>query len=205
MDSYSVCSPMRSCFRSLFFVRFLHVWGVAVVYFPCYIIDGPRFMYPFCRLILALCSGFGYYEKSYFENSRACLLMGYKVIVPIPQEAYESSHCSTSLPLYFCESVYKMKIILGLLWKSWVVAAETLGQHRYVKFSKWKPLKCHRPGMVTTTWHSSFWIFLLMHAFLFFNEFFYWSIVDLQCFRCTAKWFSYTYIYIYSFSDSFPL
>ena len=25
---------------------------------------------------------------------------------------------------------------------------------------------------------------------------FYWSIVDLQCFRCTAKWFSYTYTYI---------
>ena len=25
---------------------------------------------------------------------------------------------------------------------------------------------------------------------------FYWSIVDLQCFRCTARWFSYTYIQI---------
>ena len=39
---------------------------------------------------------------------------------------------------------------------------------------------------------------------------FYWRIVDLQCcvsFRCTAKWFSYTYIntYIHSFSDSFPI
>ena len=45
------------------------------------------------------------------------------------------------------------------------------------------------------------------------QHFFCWSIVDLQCFRCTAKWFSYIYtyiyilciIYIYSFSDSFPL
>ena len=36
----------------------------------------------------------------------------------------------------------------------------------------------------------------------------YWSIVDLQCylsFRCTEKWFSYTYTYIHSFSDSFPM
>ena len=33
-----------------------------------------------------------------------------------------------------------------------------------------------------------------------------WCIVDLQCcvsFRCMAKWFSYTYIH--SFSDSFPV
>ena len=35
-----------------------------------------------------------------------------------------------------------------------------------------------------------------------------WSIIDLQCwvsFRCTAKWFSYTYTYIHSSSDSFPI
>ena len=34
----------------------------------------------------------------------------------------------------------------------------------------------------------------------------YWTIVDLQCcvsFRCRAKWFSYTYVY--SFSNSFPI
>ena len=32
--------------------------------------------------------------------------------------------------------------------------------------------------------------------------------IDLQCcvsFRCTAKWYSYTQIYIHSFADSFPL
>ena len=42
--------------------------------------------------------------------------------------------------------------------------------------------------------------------FLFFS----WSVVDLQCyvrFKCTVKWFSYTYKYphIFFFSDSFPL
>ena len=42
----------------------------------------------------------------------------------------------------------------------------------------------------------------------YFYVFFNWSIVDLQhsiSFRCTAKWFSHTYIPIHSFSDSFPL
>ena len=39
----------------------------------------------------------------------------------------------------------------------------------------------------------------------FFKNFFYWSIVDLQCisFSCTAKQISYTYTNIHSFSDSF--
>ena len=47
---------------------------------------------------------------------------------------------------------------------------------------------------------------LLLFFFLIFIL--YWSIVGLQCcvsFRCTAKWFSYTYTYISSFSDSFPV
>ena len=43
--------------------------------------------------------------------------------------------------------------------------------------------------------------------FLFFSNLFYSNIADLQCvnFCCTAKWFSYTYVCIHSFSYSFPL
>ena len=44
---------------------------------------------------------------------------------------------------------------------------------------------------------------ILPHSLFFFN----WSIVHLQrcvSFRSTAKWFSYTYIYIYCFQILFP-
>ena len=46
---------------------------------------------------------------------------------------------------------------------------------------------------------------LVIHSLFSFLNLFYWSIVDLQCvnFCCTTKWFSY--IYIYTFSYSFPL
>ena len=47
-----------------------------------------------------------------------------------------------------------------------------------------------------------------MHSSFLFLFNFYWSIVDLQCcvsFRCTGKWISYTYTYIYSFLDSFSI
>ena len=43
--------------------------------------------------------------------------------------------------------------------------------------------------------------------FMFLIFILYWGI-DLQCcfsFRCTAKWFSYTYTYIHPFSDCFPI
>ena len=48
--------------------------------------------------------------------------------------------------------------------------------------------------------------FFFFFQFLKFNLIFilYWSIVDLQCwvhFRCTAKWFSYIYIYILFHKD----
>ena len=44
---------------------------------------------------------------------------------------------------------------------------------------------------------SSFILFAIERTFFFFLN---WSLVDLQCcvcFKCTAEWFSYTYIYIY--------
>ena len=49
------------------------------------------------------------------------------------------------------------------------------------------------------------WIFWSKISTSHFKKF-YWSIVDLQCcvgFRCTAKWFHYSYTNMHSFSDSF--
>ena len=43
----------------------------------------------------------------------------------------------------------------------------------------------------------------LLFGFFFFH--FYWSIVDLQSFYCTAEWLNYTYTYVHSLLDSFPI
>ena len=48
----------------------------------------------------------------------------------------------------------------------------------------------------------------IVFCFTLLKKFFYWSLVDWQCyayFRGIAKWISYMYTYIHSFSDSFPL
>ena len=49
--------------------------------------------------------------------------------------------------------------------------------------------------------------FVGRESFIFFIIILYWDIVDLQCHvsRYGPKWFSCTYICIYSFSDSFPV
>ena len=45
---------------------------------------------------------------------------------------------------------------------------------------------------------------LLIFVCFFLIYVFYWGIVDIQCFRCTARWFSYN-IHICYFSDYFLL
>ena len=53
------------------------------------------------------------------------------------------------------------------------------------------------------------WLIEWPKVWPFCSFFFNWSVVDLQCccvnFCCIAEWFSYTYIYIHSFSDPFPI
>ena len=64
-------------------------------------------------------------------------------------------------------------------------------------------------GSILARHHSmSYRIITPLFYLIFKNFVLHWSIVDKQCcvsFRCTAKWFSYTYTCIYSFSNSFPI
>ena len=62
-------------------------------------------------------------------------------------------------------------------------------------------------GLFYLSFTSSLLYFILFYFLFFSNNLFIWSIVDLQCcvsFRSTAKWISYPYTYIHSFSYSFP-
>ena len=55
---------------------------------------------------------------------------------------------------------------------------------------------------------TSYKTYLLSTISILFFFYIYWTIVDSQCcisFQCTAKWISYTYTYIHSFLDSFPI
>ena len=64
-------------------------------------------------------------------------------------------------------------------------------------------------SLLVNIFFSFFFFFLNKYWIYFFLIFIlYWGLVDLQCcvsFRCTAKWFSYAYTYIRSFSNSFPI
>ena len=73
-------------------------------------------------------------------------------------------------------------------------------------FPKWSFILLHGLTQPVTLFHDQ--TCLTSHpysdynqqSFLFLNIYtFYQSIVDLQCFRCTARWFSYTFIHILFF------
>ena len=76
------------------------------------------------------------------------------------------------------------------------------------------PVGCPRPLLSPLTKSNPFslsWPFSpFLIFFLFFSLIFvsHWNIVDLHScvsFRCTAKWLSYAYTYVHSFSDSFTI
>ena len=68
---------------------------------------------------------------------------------------------------------------------------------------------CQVLGEVAQAYYRIQYLFATLKGSNFFSltSILYWGIVYLQCvsFRCTAKWFSYTYTNIHSFSDSFPI
>ena len=81
-----------------------------------------------------------------------------------------------------------------VIWDLWVPIFTP------VTWKGWHSLNIFRAPFKPHTLQNS----VSLVYFFFFN----WSTVDLQCyvsFRCTAKWIAYTYTYIRSFLDSFPI
>ena len=97
----------------------------------------------------------------------------------------------------FCLLVFKHKSFpakLGTFFKVRIRGLSTTLASRAQEL----PLPC-------SLWTMS--LFFFNFIFLF-SKNVYWSIVDLQCcisYCYTAKWISYTYTYIHSFLDSFPI
>ena len=57
------------------------------------------------------------------------------------------------------------------------------------------------------SWFAFSWWLVTLSTLLNLIFILYWIIASIQCcisFRCTAKWFRYTHIHIFFFSDSFP-
>ena len=69
--------------------------------------------------------------------------------------------------------------------------------HRLAKFQKTS--ECDTRFPLVAQFSSATQLFCRGTTFSFNFNFFNWIIVDLQCFRCTAKWFNYTYSYIFFF------
>ena len=77
---------------------------------------------------------------------------------------------------------------------------EQLIRKNYVRSfpNTWHPCKCDVIVKYCCVRLLELFHFLKCLFFYFFliYIYIYWNIVDLQCFRCTARWFSYTYTYI---------
>ena len=119
---------------------------------------------------------------------------------PAPENLY-STLCFMSLACL--DSTYKRyQTVFVFFCLTFLTQPSSLNVHPYcckrqdLLFHSWMIFHC-----IYTTFYLSIHLFKIKKKF-------YWSIVDLQCFvsfRCTAKWFSYTYTCIYCFSSSFPI
>ena len=115
-------------------------------------------------------------------------------------------HC-TWLP-WTCPAHRRCSNICWMLYAKWTKKSEKAPKRRWPLSWGMKCTYVHFfAGIATTTTINAFGESLLLPSTIFFLNFLYWNIFDLQCcvsFRCTAKWFSYTY-HISTFSDSFPI
>ena len=148
----------------------------------------------------------------------ACHLVHPKVL----RVLYSSEH-------YIPQSLYVCMLsrfsCVQLFVTLWTVAWWALLPMGFSRQEYWSGLPCPPPGDLTdpgiecTSFVSpSLQIdfqgmsqgSLIPQSLVFLNLLFilYWNIVDLQCcvsFKYIAKWFSYAYTFIHSFSDSFPI
>ena len=72
----------------------------------------------------------------------------------------------------------------------------------------WRIPSTEKPGRLQSrgslNWVTNTFTFIyILVGFCYYSYYFYWSIVGLQCssvgFRCTTKWFSYTYVFFFVF------
>ena len=81
------------------------------------------------------------------------------------------------------------------LFIDWLMFSQKTSSQKPALSQIW-PMGC---SFLIPAWYIPFCLSLAIASL---SKTFYWSIVDLQyciSFRCTAKWFSYTYIYLSTF------